>query len=145
MQVNTCSEFKNHTIMQVILSNLTLSLTGMLERGTGYHIQQRKNGFFAKRNSKGPVPPDGHWRFIVLCAELAQNGFPITDILVSRNEVKAALTEAHILPPDSLSEAALGCSLFGATPPNTLNAEDIMSLSMSIRSDVIRQNKGASL
>ena len=40
----------------------------MLERGLGYHLQQRKNGFFAKRNTKGFVPSDGHWRFIVLYA-----------------------------------------------------------------------------
>lgn len=67
----------------------------MLERGLGYHLEQRKNGFFAKRNSKGHVPPDGHWRFIVLCAELARNKLYITDIRVSREEVKQALYEAH--------------------------------------------------
>ena len=67
----------------------------MLERGTGYHLEHRKNGFFAKRNTKGSVPPDGHWRFIVLCAELAQNRLYITDIRVSREEIKRALYEAH--------------------------------------------------
>ena len=81
--------------MKVLLSQQCLSLTGMLERGLGYHLEQRKNGFFAKRNSKGHVPPDGHWRFIVLCAELAQNKLYITDIQVSREEVKQALYEAH--------------------------------------------------
>jgi hypothetical protein len=81
--------------MKVILSNQCLSLTGMLERGLGYHLVHRKNGFFARRDSKGFVPPDGHWRFIVLCAELAQNRLYITDIRVSRDEVKNALTEAH--------------------------------------------------
>ena len=81
--------------MKVLLSQQCLSLTGMLERGLGYHLEQRKNGFFAKRNSKGHVPPDGHWRFIVLCAELAQNKLYITDIQVCREEVKKALYEAH--------------------------------------------------
>ena len=81
--------------MKVLLSQQCLSLTGMLERGLGYHLEQRKNGFFAKRNSKGHVPPDGHWRFIVLCAELAQNKLYITDIQVCREEVKQALYEAH--------------------------------------------------
>ena len=81
--------------MKVLLSQQCLSLTGMLERGLGYHLEQRKNGFFAKRNSKGHVPPDGHWRFIVLCAELAQNKLYITDIQVSSEEVKQALYEAH--------------------------------------------------
>ncbi len=72
-----------------------MSLAGMLERGLGYHLQRRKNGFFAKRNSKGFVPPDGHWRFIVLCAELAHNGLYITDIQVDWAELTIALTEAH--------------------------------------------------
>lgn len=81
--------------MKVLLSQQCLSLTGMLERGLGYHLEQRKNGFFAKRNSKGQVPPDGHWRFIVLCAELAQNKLYITDIQVCREEVKKALYGAH--------------------------------------------------
>ena len=81
--------------MKLILSENCLSLVGMLNTSLGYHIEHRKNGFFAKRNSKGYVPPDGHWRFIVLCAELAQNKLYITDIRVSREEVKQALYEAH--------------------------------------------------
>ena len=83
------------SIMKAILSNQCLSLTGMLERGLGYHLVHRKNGFFARRDSKGFVPPDGHWRFIVLCAELAKNGLHISDIQVSREELHNALYEAH--------------------------------------------------
>jgi len=82
--------------MKAILSKQCLSLTGMLERGIGYHLVRRKNGFFARRDSKGFVPPDGHWRFIVLCAELAQNKLHITDIRVSREELKQALYEANL-------------------------------------------------
>lgn len=81
--------------MKVNLSNRCLSLTGMLERGLGYHLQRRKNGFFAKRNTKGFVPNDGHWRFIVLCAELAQNGLYVTDIEVHWMELQTALYEAR--------------------------------------------------
>ena len=66
----------------------------MLERGLGYHLEHRKNGFFAKRNTKGFVPPDGHWRFIVLCAELAQNGLYVTDIKIDWLELQTALYEA---------------------------------------------------
>ena len=80
--------------MKVLLSQQCLSLTGMLERGLGYHLEQRKNGFFAKRNSKGHVPPDGHWRFIVLCAELAQNKLYVTDIRLLAEELEEALQEA---------------------------------------------------
>ena len=80
--------------MEVILTQRCKSLTGELGSGFGYHIQRRKNGFFAKRNSKGVVPPDGHWKFIVSCAELAKNGFMLSDIQVNGYELKAALTEA---------------------------------------------------
>lgn len=82
--------------MEIILSERCRSLTGSLGRGFGYHIQRRKNGFFAKRNSKGSVPPDGHWRFILACAVLAMNGLHIADIKVPREEVKNALYEARI-------------------------------------------------
>ena len=82
--------------MEIILSKQCESLTGSLGRGFGYHIQRRKNGYFAKRNSKGVIPPDGHWRFIVTCAELAQNKLHIADIRVSREELKQAMYEARI-------------------------------------------------
>ena len=81
--------------MKVLLSEQCLSLVGTLERGLGYHLQRRKNGFFAKRDSKGYVPPDGHWRFIVLCAETARHKLAITDIQVSWEELYNALYEAH--------------------------------------------------
>ena len=82
--------------MKVILSNMCLSLVGMLNPELGYHLEHRKNGFFAVRNNT-PAPPDGHWRFIVLCAEMAQNGLHISDIQVSGYELKTALTEAVFL------------------------------------------------
>ena len=89
--------------MKVLLSQQCLSLTGMLERGLGYHLEQRKNGFFAKRNSKGHVPPDGHWRFIVLCAELGQNKLHISDIRVQADEMRDALWEAgHFIASQNL-------------------------------------------
>ena len=80
--------------MKVILSNKVKSFTGSLGAGFGYHIQRRKNGFFAKRNSKSYVPMDGHWRFIKACAELALQDLHIDDILVTAGELKAALDEA---------------------------------------------------
>ena len=82
--------------MKVILEEHCLSLVGTIERGLGYHIEHRKNGFFSKRDQRGHVPPDGHWRFIVLCADMAQNKLYITDIQVSREELEKALYEAHI-------------------------------------------------
>ena len=81
--------------MEIILSSNCESLTGSLGRGFGYSIQRRKNGFYTKRDSKGIVPPDGHWRFIVACAELAKAGLHISDIKASRVEVSDALKEAR--------------------------------------------------
>ena len=80
--------------MEVILSQKCKSLTGTVGSGFGYHIQRRKNGFFSKRNPKGIVPPNGHWLFIVSCAELAKMGLHIADIKVSKEEVRTALLEA---------------------------------------------------
>ncbi len=73
------------------------SLVGTLEKGLGYHLEQRKNGFFSKRDQRGSVPPDGHLRFIFLCAEMAKNGLYIKDIQVSGYELKAALNELVFL------------------------------------------------
>ena len=86
--------------MKVILSKQCESITGSLGRGFGYCIESRrkKNGelyHYAKRNSKGAIPPDGHWRFIVVCAELAQNKLHIADIRIDRVELYEALYEAH--------------------------------------------------
>ena len=117
--------FNVFRIMKVILSTMCTSLVGMLERGLGYHLEHRKNGFFSKRNQRGSVPSDGHWRFIVLCAELAQNGLHISDIQVSRVELLNALSEAGL----SLSSAR-------DVRREVLSASDIMS----IRSNIIRQN-----
>ena len=82
--------------MKIILSKQCESLTGMLNSSLGYHIEHRKNGFFSKRNQRGIVPPDGHWRFILTCAQLAQSKLHIADIRVSREELKQAMYEARI-------------------------------------------------
>jgi hypothetical protein len=81
--------------MEIILSKQCLSLAGTLGQGYGYFIVKRKKGFFSVRSKYG-APPDGHWRFIVLCAELAQNKLHITDIRVTRQELIEALNEAHL-------------------------------------------------
>ena len=69
------------------------ALVGMLKPELGYFIVQRGNNFYSVRSKHG-APPDGHWRFIVLCAELAQNGLYISDIKVDWLELQAALYEA---------------------------------------------------
>ena len=65
-------------------------LSGALNKNFGYFIVRRKSGFYSQR-SKHSVPSDGHWRFIVTCAELAQHRLHIDDIKVPREELSSAL------------------------------------------------------
>ena len=81
--------------MELFLSKQCESLTGSLGRGFGYYVRSTKKGRFFAQRSKHSVPPDGHWRFIVTCAELAQNKLHITDIRVHWMELSDALYEAR--------------------------------------------------
>ena len=81
--------------MEIFVSKQCESISGSLGKGFGYNIQRRKNGFFAKRNPKGIVPPDGHWRFILACATLAHQRLHITDIKIGWLELQKALYEAR--------------------------------------------------
>ena len=85
--------------MKVILSNQCESLTGMLERGLGYFLQARRTksgkvNYYSQR-SKHIVPPDGHIRFILACAELAKMKLHISDIEIHWTELYDALYEAY--------------------------------------------------
>ena len=86
--------------MEIIISKQCESLTGSLGNGFGYHIQRRtdlkgKTRFWGVRKSKGAIPPDGHWRFIRTCAEMAKGHLHIADISVKKEELYDALTEAN--------------------------------------------------
>ena len=81
--------------MKIFISERCESISGSLGRGFGYHIQRRKNGFFAKRNSNGLVPPDGHWHFILACAQLSRQKLHITDIQIGWLELQTALYNAR--------------------------------------------------
>ena len=81
--------------MQIILSPNCKSFTGTISREHGYYIRSTKNGRFFAQRSKHSVPPDGHWKFIVACAEMANSGFIIADIKVKWDEVRDALREAR--------------------------------------------------
>lgn len=80
--------------MEIIMSQQCESLTGSLGRGFGYFIVRRKDRFYSVR-SKHSVPPDGHWRFILACAVIARSNLHISDVKISREELKSALNEAH--------------------------------------------------
>ena len=83
--------------MEIILSPACSSLTGCLDCSLGYYIRRIGKKHFSQRSKHG-APPDGHWRFILACAQLAQNRLYISDIRVTREEVDAARMEAGIKP-----------------------------------------------
>ena len=79
--------------MEIILSKQCESLTGSLGQGFGYFIVRRGKRFFSQR-SRHSVPADGHWRFILTCAVIAQNKLHIADIKIDWLELQTALYEA---------------------------------------------------
>lgn len=79
--------------MEVILTQRCKSLTGTVGSRFGYFIVRRGDRFFSQR-SRHSVPPDGHWRFIVTCAELSKLNLHIADIKVTAGELDDALEEA---------------------------------------------------
>ena len=103
--------------MEVILSQRCKSLTGSIDVGMGYFIAKRGGRFYSVRSAHS-VPPDGHWRFIVSCAELAKQGFMLTDIKVPRDELGKALREARIPYLNILL----------APPKKVFNASDVLLL-----------------
>ena len=102
--------------MQIFLSKQCESLTGTLQKGLGYHIEHRKNGFFAKRNQRGHVPPYGHWKFIITCAELAQMKFHVVDIQVRGCEID-----------DAIREAGFAAELFCGIDTTIYNAREVLA------------------
>ena len=106
--------------MKIELAKNVRSLTGFLTRANGIYIRSKtkKDGtkvFYAsKRNHRQKIiPPDGHWQFIRLCAEMAQKGNYIADIIVPRSEFLEAYYTAHHFVPR--------CTL-----PAVLHAHDII-------------------
>lgn len=112
--------------MEVILTQRCKSLTGVLGSGFGYFIVRRGNRFFSQR-SRYSVPPDGHWRFIVSCAELAKLNLHIADIEVDWVELSNALLEArHFIAKRQVSRNGL----LGIK--NTYNAADVLNLKQEL-------------
>ena len=109
--------------MLVILSSNCKTLTGSLSNGLGYHLEQRKRGIFSKRNQRGYVPPDGHWRFILACAQLASTKLTVADIKLSCTELQAALEEAH-----HFVAAQMVHDNYYGKAKSTYNARDILNL-----------------
>ena len=111
--------------MRIELSKTCEAITGSLGRGFGYFIVRRKNGFFGVR-SRHNVPPDGHWRFIRACADLAKMKLHISDIEIDWMELSDALYEAGKFTANRQVRAngEKGIKL-------TYNAEDIINLKIT--------------
>ena len=109
--------------MKITLSEQCESLTGSLGSGFGYSIQRQRGGYCSKRNSKGIVPPDGHWRFILACATLAHQRLHITDIRVHWMELQTALYFArHFQAAEHVRRN------YADKAKATYNADDIINL-----------------
>jgi hypothetical protein len=80
--------------MEVFLPSQCLSIAGSLGQGFGYSLQNQYGRIVGKRNSRGFVPANGHYQFILACAKLAMMGLHIKDISVSREEMIDATIEA---------------------------------------------------
>lgn len=107
--------------MEIFLSKQCEALTGSLGKGFGYHIQRRtdldgKTRFWGVRQSNGAIPADGHLRFIIACATLADLKTHIEDISLSWTELDRALKEAGKL------------RYRDATIPDFLCASDVLTL-----------------
>ena len=101
--------------MEIFLTAGCSSLSGFINKRLGYFIARRNGRFFSQRSNKMQVPPDGHWRFIETCAQLAQNKYCIADIKVAREEIENAV-----------GEAGWCLSRFTEKLRPTLNAKDVL-------------------
>ena len=81
--------------MKLFLSPRCESITGALNKKFGYTIQRRKDAFYGVRCNNRIIPPDGHWRFILHCAQLESTRLYINDIRVAQSELHDALSEAQ--------------------------------------------------
>ena len=112
--------------MEILLSKQCESLTGSLGRGFGYYIRSTKKGRYFGQRSKHSVPPDGHWRFIVACAQLAQNRLHIADVKVNWSELQSALWEAkHFVASEQVEQNYIRIG------KKTYDARDILNLKIT--------------
>ncbi len=85
--------------MELIPSRFCRAITGSLGRSYGYYIRRVGSGFFSQRTPSGPRIRDGHLRFIFSCAQMASDGFILSNIKVEGKEFEEALIEAGLYDP----------------------------------------------
>ena len=94
--------------MEIILSENCRSFTGTISRSHGYSVRRTGERYFGIRSTRGHVPPDGHWRFILSIAHLAPANLIVADIRIRGTEIMDALYEAghmyaamHMVEPET--------------------------------------------
>ena len=118
--------------MEIILSKQCKALSGSLGKGFGYSIQRRRDHegsyHFYSQRSKWNVTPDGHLKFILNCAELAQMRLHISDISVSAKELREAFEEADLW---------YGVRIKNANGKQIFNASDIINYRRDYMPDMV--------
>lgn len=104
--------------MELILSKFCRSFTGYVSRSHGYYVRRVQNRFLSQRSGKTSVPLDGHLRFILAMATLAQDGLLLSDIRIEGRELMEAFDEAGYP-----SEAIAPERLYNATEVLLLNRQ----------------------
>ena len=89
--------------MELFLSQRIDSYTGMLIKDTGYAVRKQYGRFFSYRCANIVVPPNGHLRFIIQCARMAQQRLYIEDIRLTGKEFLEAVEEADMMVPLALN------------------------------------------
>ncbi len=108
--------------MEIILSKHCTNFSGSINKSYGYSVCRRGKRFFSVRNANRHVPDDGHIRFILASADIAQDGVWFRDILIETYELWQALTEAGL----SSFAAALKLKYGPTFPSRTLNARQVL-------------------
>ena len=109
--------------MEIILSENCRSFTGTISRKHGYCIRRVRDRFYSKRSTNRQAQPDGHWRFILAIAHMAQHNLTVADISLSSSELSEALAEADFLPSAIMALCV---------PGHVYNAQDVLLLEQQL-------------
>ncbi len=111
-------------IMEIILSKNCRSFTGTISRSHGYSVRRTGERFFGIRSTRGHVPPDGHWRFILSIAHLAPANLGVADLRLPGSELSEALSEADY-PPTAVMALCVSDHVY--------NAEEVMLVEQQLK------------
>ena len=126
--------------MEIILSKHCTNFSGSINKSYGYSVCRRGKRFFSVRNANRHVPAEGHIRFILSCAEIAQMALHITDINIRAYELWQALIEAG----QYFIATELEHKYEVASPSQTLNAKQVLDFAEEHKlEEVLKRKKSA--